>query len=28
MGKFNRKDWLLYVLSVLFLARFIYVAGS
>jgi hypothetical protein len=28
MGKFNRKDWLLYVLSALFLARFIYVAGS
>jgi AGZA family xanthine/uracil permease-like MFS transporter len=28
MGKFNRKDWLLYVLSVLFLARFIYVAGT
>jgi AGZA family xanthine/uracil permease-like MFS transporter len=27
-GKFNRKDWLLYVLSVLFLARFIYVAGT
>jgi len=27
MGKFNRRDWLLYTLSVLFLARFIYVAG-
>ncbi len=28
MGKFNRRDWLLYTLSVLFLARFIYVAGT
>jgi adenine/guanine/hypoxanthine permease len=27
-GKFNRKDWLLYTLAVLFLARFIYVAGA
>jgi AGZA family xanthine/uracil permease-like MFS transporter len=27
-GKFNRKDWLLYTLAVLFLARFIYVAGT
>jgi AGZA family xanthine/uracil permease-like MFS transporter len=28
MGKFNRRDWLLYVLSVLFLARFVYVGAS
>lgn len=27
-GKFSRKDWLLYVLSLLFLARFLYVGGS
>jgi AGZA family xanthine/uracil permease-like MFS transporter len=27
MGKFNRRDWLLYVLSALFLARFVYVGA-
>jgi AGZA family xanthine/uracil permease-like MFS transporter len=27
-GKFRRQDWLLYVLAVLFLARFVYVAGG
>jgi len=28
LGKFRRQDWLLYTLSVLFLARFIYVGGT
>jgi AGZA family xanthine/uracil permease-like MFS transporter len=27
-GKFRRQDWLLYVLAVLFLARFIYLGAS
>jgi AGZA family xanthine/uracil permease-like MFS transporter len=27
-GKFNSKDWLLYLLAVLFLLRFIYTAGA
>jgi AGZA family xanthine/uracil permease-like MFS transporter len=27
-GKFQRKDWLLYLLAGLFLARFVYVGGS
>jgi AGZA family xanthine/uracil permease-like MFS transporter len=27
-GRVSRKDWLLYVLSALFLARFIYVGAS
>ncbi|MFP5227666.1 MAG: NCS2 family permease [Acidobacteriota bacterium] len=28
MGRFDRRDWLLYLLSVLFLARFIYLGAS
>jgi AGZA family xanthine/uracil permease-like MFS transporter len=27
-GKFRRQDWLLYVLAVLFLARFIYLGAN
>ncbi|MGA9672947.1 MAG: NCS2 family permease [Terracidiphilus sp.] len=27
-GKFSRKDWLLYILAILFLARFIYLGAS
>jgi AGZA family xanthine/uracil permease-like MFS transporter len=27
-GHFNRKDWLLYILAILFLARFIYLGAS
>jgi AGZA family xanthine/uracil permease-like MFS transporter len=27
-GKFTRKDWLLYILAALFLARFIYLGAN
>ena len=27
-GKFRRQDWLLYVLAILFLARFVYLGTS